>query len=287
MADTISVQTGAPALVATPIIPDNVAVRQDGGRLETQVTKEPAKDAVTLGTEPRPQWLPDNFKKPEDLVKSYQESVKELTKTKQEVATLKKATASSELTGSAPTAEKSATDTTTTSVTPGPLDLPGLASEWAANGGKLTDASLGRLEKSGINRSDVEQFIAGQQALAAQHTESLARVAGGREQLQDVLEWYAQGGSKAEASQYNKALAEGRFDDARLVLTNMVNTYRDRVGRDPRVLVKGEIASGAKNEAPFMNFGEVTRAMNDPRYKTDLTYRRSVERRTMAMQRQS
>ncbi len=287
MADTIQVQTGVPVTTTAPTIPDNVKVTDTGAVVTTDASLKPAAPTE------RPAWHLPNFKTVEDQAKSYAESQRALTKAHQELAEIKKAqagatttpTTTSDASAVAGTTPTPAPAASSTQVPPSPLDLSRLSAEWAANGGSLTTASLDQLAKAGISREAVDSYIAGQQAIADKRSEDIANSVGGFERLNSIRDFYKNGiGPKAEADAYNTALAEGRIGDAKIILTAMDKRYTDRVGRDPRVLVKGELASGiAENEKPFSSIQEASRAMANPLYKTDPMYRRSVERRTMAI----
>jgi hypothetical protein len=158
--------------------------------------------------------------------------------------------------------------------------LLALSAEWAANGGKLLPTSLARLEKHGIGKAQVEQFIEAQTALADKHAASLAAVAGGSDRLPLVLSWHTVNNPQA-AARYNQALAASDIQGARLILAGMSAAYTDAVGHDPRLAIGGVEAGRMATEQPFASMAELQAAQSDPRYRngTDLAYIRSVERR--------
>lgn len=261
-------------------------------RIDTAAPKE----APTLAQDERPQWLPEKFKTVEAMLASHQEAEKTLTRQAQELAALKKGFSGKETPPGAPTgSEPSGTEPPASSpppVAPAPsqtpkLDAGILATEWAANGGKFTDATLARLEAQGIGSDLVMAFIAGQTALAEKSTDALAEVAGGHDQLTRVLQYYGADPARAAfAAPYGQALARGDVASAKLMLRQLVNEYRTRVGRDPRVAITGGEAASMASEEAFIDSEQMRQAIANPLYKTDKLYRRSVERRAFLMRQQ-
>ena len=159
-----------------------------------------------------------------------------------------------------------------------------LSKEFAENSGALTEETLTKLEKAGIERATVDQYIAGQQAIATQVAASLTEVAGGAEALRSVLDWAGTNLTEAEADAYNSALDSGNIEAAKLALQGVAAKYTAAVGSEPS-LVEGEAAAGVTGVAPFGSQQEVIAAMKDPRYKSgDPAYVKSVEKRLAVTQ---
>lgn len=287
--------------------------RLDSGHvtLRAQVSSEgvPTKEPAVLTTDPRPEWLPAKYKTVQDLLKSQEEAERKITAQGQELAALKKgATTSSTPTTQTTTAttpaaapdaasvlaSSQAQGTTPSQAAPSaspapaqsqsrpgldPAWITALGAEFITNGGKLTPASIAKLEEAGIPQSLVADFVAGQEARAQLNAQAIAEIAGGRKQLENILDYTGKYNIEA-ANAYNKAFVEGRMDDLKAILRGMRATYEDRLGRDPRILTKGEVVAGAEQEAPFMSWAEATAAQSDPRYKRgDRAFIRSTERR--------
>lgn len=276
---------------------------------------------TTYSEEPRPQWLPANFKTPQALVESQREGQATITRLSQELAAQRAGAPSTapstsvasqlaptpmppapvaDLTRIAaaalvPTTLVPATETTSSVSTPAsappsqpapstpadPVDLTALSAEWGRNGGKLSAASLARLEKQGISQATVNQYIEAQEALAAKHTASLERVAGGKDRLALVLNW-AMANSHPATNRYNMALATGDYEGASLFLASMTSGYVDEVGRNPRLAISGIEATRMEAEQPFLSMAEMVKAQDDRRYGKDPAYTRMVERRGLA-----
>ena len=126
------------------------------------------------------QGLPEKFKSVEDLAKSYSELEKKLgeqsPKTEEvdpvNQATLKEEEPKEEQKGELDIAEKA--------VENAGLNMDSLADEYAQNG-KLDDKSYDALEKSGIPKEYVDQFIAGQKAIGDQQTSTVKNMVCGDE----------------------------------------------------------------------------------------------------------
>lgn len=244
---TTSLRMGAvaePALVA----PEGVVETSTG------VVVDPSKVKPVVPAGDRPAWLPEKFKTPEDLVASYTELEK------------KQGTKPVEPPAVTPEAAKAKG-----------VDLDALSREFSTKG-ELSAESLKALEDKGFTKAQVDQYIAGQQAVAQQQLSKLSEAAGGKEQLTNVLKWAEVNLPKPEQDAYNTLLDAGNIDGAALLLGSIVSKYTEATGSEPR-LVNGTPVPSIAGVKPFRSSAEVVTAMNDRRYKTDPAYREDIERR--------
>lgn len=213
----------------------------------------------------RPQWLPEKFKTPEDLAKAYSELEKKQGQAPKPADT------------PAPTTDQAAQVAQKAG-----LDLQALSKEYQENNGKLTEASLKKLETAGLSREQVASYIAGQQALASQLGSALTEMAGGEDVMKAVLKWAETNLSKEEIAAYNSALDTNNVAASRLAMGGVLARYQSAVGRDGQ-FVNTEGAPGSQSGAqPFTSRTQITTAMRDPRYESDPAYRKEVERRVYA-----
>ena len=308
MPESITVETGLNATTT-----EHALVSSDGkGHDKISVRAGPNATLGTLvpqpilSSTPRDPWLPQQYKTPVDLVKSYQEAQAKITKQAQELAALKAGAALpvasptpavaplAAVDGASPPAVTTppavSTDPLPLAPTPGttpsapehvaPIDLAALSAEWAKNGGRLTPASLSRLAKVGIDERAIGQYIEAQTALAEKHTASLEQAAGGKDRLPMVLQWHATNNVPL-ADRYNMALATGDFQGAAICLAAMSAAYTEAVGYDAKLPIGGVEAGRIASEGPFMSQAEMVQAMDDRRYGKDPAFTRSVERRAM------
>ena len=250
---TIALSTGGEP--AEPKAPEHVS-----GDAKS-VSVDPSKVPVTPDEKQaeRPAWLPEKFKTPEELAKSYGELEKKLGgKTPPETPAPEK--------GKAP------------EVTPTELDMAPFAEEFAKDG-KLSADSLSKLKAAGISEKMANQYIAGQQALAEQITREVTAAAGGEEALKAAMEWANANMGENDKRAFNAATASGDLAAAKLAIQGLVAEYTRATGADPSFITNGEERSTAGSFPPFASQAEVTEAMSDKRYKTDPAYRKKVEQR--------
>jgi hypothetical protein len=158
--------------------------------------------------------------------------------------------------------------------------MAALNQEYAENDGKLTPATLQRLEKQGISQSTINTFFAGQKALVAQMETSLSEAVGGDDTLKSVLEWAKTGLSKGEQDLYNAAVDSRNTEGAKMLLQGMLAKYTDAVGSDPN-LIGGGTGGRESDLAPYKSNMEMVKDMNSRRYQEDPAFRAQVQDRLM------
>lgn len=156
------------------------------------------------------------------------------------------------------------------------LDMSTLQQEFASSGA-LSEASYKALEGVGIDRSMVDAYVAGQQALAASHEASGYELAGGKEAYQSMAKWAMANLSPAEQAAFDRAVG-GDAATMKQAIVALKAQYTAAMGSDPSLL-GGAGGGGQSGEVAFQSRAEVTTAMRDPRYRADPAYRATVERR--------
>ena len=219
------------------------------------------------------QGLPEKFKSVEDLAKSYSELEKKLgeqsPKTEEvdpvNQATLKEEEPKEEQKGELDIAEKA--------VENAGLNMDSLADEYAQNG-KLDDKSYDALEKSGIPKEYVDQFIAGQKAIGDQQTSTVKNMVGGDEAYTEMAEWAASNMSDGEKKAYNTAVNSKDMDTVKLAVDGLRAKYESANGSEPN-LTQGKATP--TTEQGYKSWAEVTAAMSDDRYTKDPAYQALVQ----------
>jgi hypothetical protein len=227
-------------------------------------------------TSDRPSWLPDNFKSPEDLATSYKAAQAELTRLKQGIAPAEQATPAPTADGQQPTAEAPKNDLTidqkaADAVAGAGLNFDTLADEFAAEG-KLTDNSYAALEKQGIPKTVVDEFIRLKQGEAASVRNEVISIAGGEEGFQQMIQWA--GKNYADVEVYNKMISSGDPASMRMAMVALKSAYVSANGSDPK-LVMGNGANVAGDV--YGSDLEMVHDMQKPEYKKDPAFRRQVE----------
>jgi hypothetical protein len=212
----------------------------------------------------RPDWLPEKFKSVEDMAQAYSElekkfSSKQDTKTQETEET------------NEPTPDTDATEVVDVLDKAG-LDFNVFQEEYTQNGG-LSEDAYNALEEAGFPKTLVDSWIAGQEAIAQDMTQSVYETVGGQEQYADMVQWAAQSLPPTEVEAFNQAVETGDANIVSFAVQGLYARYRSEAGSAPK-LVKGEAAptsSGAFNSA-----AELTAAMRDPRYHNDPAYRQTI-----------
>jgi len=237
---TVTVQI--PAQEAPPVKPE-----AEGSSSAPANTGAPAE---------RPSWLPEKFTSPEDFAKSYAELESKL--------------------GSQSSQAPSETQVEQQFQAKG-LDLTEFHSEYKT-AGKLSDASYQKLEQAGITRQFMDDFIKGQEAVAAQEVAQVFSTIGGEQEYAKINAWAKVNLSKDEVAAFNDLVETAPIQTVQLAMLGLKARYEAANGSEPN-LVSGVPGSNVEG---FASRYEMVEAMRDPRYKRDEAYRAGVTRRLAA-----
>jgi len=224
---------------------------------EETTSEKPVEENVTQS---KPEGLPEKFKSVEDLAKSYQELEKKLGDSQPKETEISKDT-------------NSDLDIAEKAVETAGLNMDTLASEYAEKG-ELDVKSYEALEKAGIPKDYVNQFIEGQKAIADQQASSIKNMVGGSEAYTEMTEWAAENMSDEEKSAYNTAVNSKDIETAKLAVVGLKAKFEKANGNEPNLLEGKGTVSGEKG---YASWAEVTRAMGDERYSKDPAYQALVK----------
>ncbi len=227
---------------------------------EETTAEAPAESEVKQN---RPEGLPEKFNSVEDLAKSYAELESKLGQPKEEAPKEEVKTESNDL----EIAEKA--------VESAGLDMESLNKEFADEG-KLGEESYNKLEKAGISKEVVDQFIAGQQAIAEKTAGEVRSIVGGDEQYGMMITWAKDNLSDSEIAAYNTAVNNSDIETVKLAVSGLQSRYQASEGKDPN-LVKGT-ASGT-GESGYTSWAQVTKDMADDRYSKDPAFQAEVKQK--------
>jgi hypothetical protein len=223
-------------------------------------------------TNDRPAWLPENFKSPEDLAKSYKEAQAELTRLKQ--GTAPAATEDKPISQEqpkAPNSDLTIDQQAAQAVTNAGLDVEKLSSEFFAEG-KLKDESYAALEKAGIPKAVVDDFIRLKQGEADSVRNEVVQIAGGQEGFQQMIQWAAT--NYADAAMYNQMISSGDPSQMRMAMTALKSAYVAANGQDPSLAMGGGAGVGGDF---YANDLEMVADMQKPEYRNDPAFKRKVQ----------
>ena len=224
---------------------------------EETTSEKPVEENVTQS---KPEGLPEKFKSVEGLAKSYQELEKKLGDSQPKETEVSKDT-------------NSDLDIAEKAVETAGLNMETLASEYAEKG-ELDEKSYEALEKAGIPKDYVNQFIEGQKAIADQQATSIKNMVGGAEAYAEMSNWAAENMSEEEKTAYNTAVNSKDLETAKLAVVGLKAKFERANGNEPNLLEGKVTVSGEKG---YASWAEVTRAMGDERYSKDPAYQAMVQ----------
>lgn len=222
----------------------------------------------------RPEWLPEKFKSAEDLAKAYSELEKKLgSKTPPQASEKaqdgKTAKESTEV-------EDEQTEAAKEAVENAGLNFDDLSAKYWEQG-TLEDSDYAALEKSGIPRALVDQFIAGQEAVLDATRQTVFNTVGGEDAYNDMVSWAADNLDRSEIIAYNKAVNSMDKAAAMMAVRGLKAQYDASVGVEPSRQVRGETARAGSQS--YRSIAEMEADMRNPKYKTDPAFRKDVERK--------
>jgi len=234
---------------------DTIEIKQ-----EETTSEKPVEDNVTQS---KPEGLPEKFNSVEDLAKSYSELEKKLGDNKE-----------------APKEDAPKTETKTTdleiaekAVESAGLNMDNLATEYNEKG-ELDAKSYEALEKAGIPKDYVDQFIEGQKAIANQQETSIKDMVGGADAYAEMSNWAADNMSEQEKTAYNTAVNSKDIETAKLAVVGLKAKFEGANGNEPSLVEgKGTITG----QDGYRSWAEVTAAMGDDRYSKDPAYQAMVQ----------
>jgi len=239
---------------------------------ETGIEKPEEQVNETQSTQSKPEGLPEKFNSVEDLAKSYAELEKKLggqsQETKEEVDPVAKAQPKTET-----KTDNNKLDIAEKAVSDAGLDMSSLQQEYSEKG-ELDAKSYEALEKVGITKQYVDNYIAGQEAIANQQATEIKQTVGGEEIYQEMVDWASKNMTEGEKQAYNKAVNSGDMDTVKLAVNALKGQYERANGVEPN-LVEGK--AQPSQEQGFQSWAQVTEAMADPRYAKDIAYQNEVK----------
>ena len=166
------------------------------------------------------------------------------------------------------------------------IDPFAMSKHFEENGGKLNDEMYGQLEKAGLSKSVVDNYLDGvrnevgynpdpaEPVLSEADVNELKGLAGGEEGYKNLMEWAGKNLGQDAAEDYDAVLATGNKSAVKFAITALLGKYEDSMGRDSKIVTGKE--SSTEN---YRSMAEVVRDMNKPEYRTDEAYRDDVLRK--------
>lgn len=223
--------------------------------------------AEGLGQAPsdRPDWLPEKFSDVEQMAQAYENLEKRLGSEEPEYQVEEEEFESYE------EAEQTVSEVSDLLDDAG-LDFEVLQQEYMQQG-ELSPEAYEALEEAGFPEELVETWIAGQEAVNRGIEASVYDLVGGQESYSDIVNWAADNLSDAQVEAYDRAVGSGDIELVNLAVQGLQSQYQASEGVTPQLL-GGDNSTSVGGR--FGSWNEVTTAMRDPRYDTDMAYRQQV-----------
>jgi hypothetical protein len=243
----------------------------------------------------RPEWLPDNFTKPEDLATSYKELQAKMTQQAQELAALKKTDPETPPAPETPLApdgapkdgeEKPANqDEAAQKVADAAgVDLNPYSDEFASTGdvtpenrAKIAEGLKGILGDDALDI--VNDYIEGKKVLIENDTRMFMDAAGGADQYQSMIAWAQQNYTPEQQAAYNKAIDTGDRQSTLWAIAGLKDAYGKANGLPGRLITPGGSGGVPGGTAPYESAAQMQIDMAKPEYKKDPAFREMVKRR--------
>jgi hypothetical protein len=225
----------------------------------------------------RPEWLPENFKSPEDMAKSYKELQAELTRVKQGTPKAPdNPPAEAPKDGEAPKQDSLTIDEQAAgAVETAGLDMNALTDEWAENG-SLSDDSYEKLTKAGFPRELVDDYIRLKSGEASNVVAEIKTSVGGDQAFADMVTWARTSWTAEQLRAYNEGVNSGDPAKMRLAVQALNADYRANSTTVPQLVSGG---NGPVSTGGYRSQAEFLADIQNPKYREDPAFRKDVEAR--------
>jgi len=194
------------------------------------------------------------FNSQQDLIKSYQELEKKLSTPKVEKPNPLQAKLESQspISSAFQTAEQEFNET-----------------------GQLSDNTLNSLEKSGLPKQYVENYMKGLEALADQFQEKAYSITKGEAQYKSMTDWVSNNLSEEEVDAFNRGVAS---DDntALFTIKGMYARYNTE-SKEPQLNLGQSSSSSNSTGERYESVAQLKEDMKNPLYQKDPAFRQKVE----------
>jgi hypothetical protein len=230
--------------------------------------EEPAPEPVA----PKPEGIPDKFYNAETGVVDYAALAKSYSELEKKASGKTTEPPKEEpVKNPAETTEEQAAE----AVEKAGLDFQALSQEFNTKG-SLSDDTYAALEKSGLPRDIVDAYIDGRMAAAEVAKTQAYAVTEGADGYKAMIEWAKANASPEEIAAYNKSVNSRNASERDLAVRGMWSRYASESGTSGANLVTGKTVT-SQNTGGYASRAEMMRDMDDPRYKADPAFRKTVE----------
>lgn len=156
------------------------------------------------------------------------------------------------------------------------VDYAALEKEYQENG-KLSEESMKALKGAGYPETVVNAFIKGFEATVESYTNAVYKLAGGEEAYGQLCQ-FIKGLGQADVDAFNETIENGSLQQLGVMIEGYKARMTTKYGTNNRSILGG---AGSVSRGGFNSKDAMVKAMNDPRYGTDMAYTEKVQRMTM------
>lgn len=155
------------------------------------------------------------------------------------------------------------------------LNLTDMSARYEESG-VLPEEDYAALEKAGITKDVVDEYIAGKQALVDAQFNSITSEVGGTDTYNEMVAWAGETLDDGQIDAFNKAV-DGDLNTARLAVQGLKAQYEAANGSEPR-LRDGDTTNTGSTDV-YQSHAQLQADMRTQAYKTDPAFRSKVEQK--------
>jgi len=154
------------------------------------------------------------------------------------------------------------------------------------NNGTLSEEMYDTLGKAGLSKTMVDSYLQGVRTESGYETTNeptvlsdaeiteVQSIAGGKAGYEQLMTWASENMSDADAKNFDEVIGTANKAAVTFAVKALMGQYEDAVGRDSN-LIQGKPSAPKET---YRSMAEVVRAMNNPLYDSDESYRDDVRR---------
>lgn len=139
--------------------------------------------------------------------------------------------------------------------------------------GTLSEDSYNELQKMGIPKSYVDQYIEGVKLLNEQKQNDVLSVVGGKESYEKMVQWASSNYSQEDIDSFNEAVRSGKESTVKIAIKALQNDFTKAHNDNKPHLVKGTgktnvTANGYTSKAAMLADIQSKEYKNDPKFRS-------------------
>ena len=219
-------------------------------------------------TQGRPEWLPEKFGTPQDLLNAYNQLEQQYTQVSQQQEEAQQQEFNQEQVAEI---QNASVPQVAQLLDERNLDIDVFQQEYNETG-ELSQDAYDALAEAGISGDIVDTWLAGQEAIADQSISEIYNMVGGENNYNSMLDWANNNLQQWEIDAFNNSI-ENLDPNAMFAVQGLMARMQNAEGIPPRLMTGEAVPSTAPR---FESLAQVTQAMRDPKYSSDPAYRAQV-----------